>query len=95
MEGNITMRNEMERLLKEELRVLAIRTRDRLHLTQREMASKLEMSESSYSDIETGRTKCSTLTAVLLLCMQDEPKNFLQTVEAKFAAHYEGELQPV
>jgi len=89
------IRHELESILGEEFRFLAIKTRERLGITQREMGERLQMSESSYSDIETGRTKCSTLTAVLLLCMQDEPKNFLQTVEAKFAAHYEGELQPV
>lgn len=87
------MRHKKEGLLKEELRVLAIRTRENLHLTQNEMAKRLEMSESSYSDIETGRTMCGTLTTVLLLDMQDEPKDFLYDVRMKFERQYEKEMQ--
>ena len=89
------MRHEKEELLKEELRILAIRTRDRLHLTQNEMGKKLEMSESSYSDIETGKTMCGTLTAILLLNMQDDPRAFFSHLEIKFAKQYEKEMQPV
>lgn len=87
------MRHKKEELLKEGLRVLAIRTREKLHLTQNEMAKRLEMSESSYSDIETGRTMCGTLTTVLLLDMQDEPKDFLYDVRMKFERQYEKEMQ--
>lgn len=89
------MRNEMEKLLKEELRVLAIKTRDRLHLTQREMAIKLEMSESSYSDIETGLSMCGTLTTVLLLSEQDDPYAYLQELSEKLIALYESAMQLV
>jgi len=91
--ANIKMRHEKEEILKEELRVLAIVTRDRLHLKQREMAKSLEMSESSYSDIETGRTMCGTLTAVLLLAMQKEPSVFLAHVSVRFEQKYEKEMQ--
>lgn len=86
------MRNEKEGLLKDELRLLAIRTRDRLDLTQREMAERLEMSESSYSDIETGVYMCGTLTAMLLLLMQEDPRTFLQALDEAFAKQYEGLL---
>ncbi len=91
--GNITMRNEMEKLLKEELRTLAIRTRERLHLTQREMAIRLEMSESSYSDIETGLSMCGTLTTVLLLSELDDPYTYLQQAKEKLNALYESSMQ--
>lgn len=87
------MRHEKEKLLKEELRILAITTRDRLGLTQKEMGRRLAMSESCYSDIETGRAMCSTLTAVILLDMQDDPKRFLFSVEAKFKEQYEKEMK--
>lgn len=87
------MRNEMEGLLKDELRLLAIRTRDRLHLTQREMANKLVMSESSYSDIETGVSMCGTLTTVLLLSEQEDPDAYLQSLQLKFKQLYEEEMQ--
>ena len=86
------MRIEKEMLLKDQLRLLAIRTRDRLDLTQREMAERLEMSESSYSDIETGVYMCGTLTAMLLLLMQEDPRTFLQALDEAFAKQYEGLL---
>ena len=89
------MRHELSNILGEELRFLAIRTRTRLNLTQKEMGEKLYMSESSYSDIETGRTHCGMLTAVLLLDMQENPKEFLQNAERKIAEWYEKEMQPV
>ena len=89
------MRNEMEKLLKEELRTLAIRTRERLDLTQREMAIKLEMSESSYSDIETGLSMCGTLTTVLLLSELDDPYAYLQELQRKLIALYENTMQLV
>ena len=86
------MRTEKEMLLKDQLRLLAIRTRDRLDLTQREMAERLEMSESSYSDIETGVYMCGTLTAMLLLLMQEDPQGLLQALDEAFAKQYEGLL---
>ena len=87
------MRHEKEKLLKEELRILAITTRDRLGLTQKGMDRRLAMSESCYSDIETGRAMCSTLTAVILLDMQDDPKRFLFATKAKFKEQYEKEMK--
>lgn len=89
------MRHEKEELLKEELRVLAITTRDRLNLTQSKMARLLEMSESSYSDIETGKTMCGALTTVLLLGLQEDANAFLLKLEIKFSKQYEKEMQMV
>lgn len=89
------MRYELEKILKEELRFLAITTRNRLNLTQKEMGERLIMSESSYSDIETGRFMCSTLTTLLLLDLQDNPYDFLQKVKTKFVQWYEKEMQPI
>ena len=87
------MRHELSIILGEELRFLAIETRERLALTQKEMGEKLYMSESSYSDIETGRSHCGMLTAVLLLDMQNDPKAFLEKLEGKIALQYEKEIQ--
>ena len=78
------MREEMEALLKEDLRVLAIRTRDRLGYKQKQMAEKLVMSDSSYSDIETGEYMCGTLTAILLLIAQSDPDQYLRKLECGF-----------
>lgn len=87
------MRGEMEEILKEELRVLALKTRDRMQLTQNRMSELLAMSETSYSDIETGTYMCGTLTTVLLLMAQENPEIFLEELSGKFQELYEKELQ--
>ena len=89
------MRGKMETLFKEELRILAIRTRAHLNITQKEMANKLEMSESSYSDIETGRIMCGTLTTTLLFAEQEDPQECLERLKIKLKKLYEEELQPI
>ena len=53
------------------------------------------MSESSYSDIETGKYSCGMLTAVLLLGMQEDPKGALALIEAKIGARYAKEMAAV
>ncbi|MBQ8310928.1 MAG: helix-turn-helix transcriptional regulator [Clostridia bacterium] len=87
------MRNEYKRILGEELRVLAIQTRAKHNLSQREMGERLYISESSYSDIERGVSHCSATTAALLLEMQDDPKAFLQMVREKYTQWYETEMR--
>ena len=86
------IRDNLETILGEEFRFLAIKTRERLHLTQREMGDRLQMSESSYSDIERGVYNPGALSAVLLLNMQDDPNCFLSTVNEKFREWYEREM---
>ena len=84
------MRQNFEKILGDELRYLAITTRDALHLTQREMGELLQMGESSYSDLETGETLCaSTLTAILLLKMQGDPSVFLEHIAERFGEEVE------
>ena len=89
------MRDELNDIFGEDLRVLSIQTRDRLDITQLVMGEKLYMSESSYSDIETGRSHCSMTTAILLLEMQDDPKSFLENTVKKAKEQEEEGLQPV
>ena len=89
------IRDDLTQILGEELRFLAIKTRDRLNLTQKEMSEILHMSESSYSDIETGKSNCGTLTAVLLLSIQEDPTHFLNAVNVEFQKWYDGEMMPV
>ena len=86
------IRDDLKIILGEELRFLAIKTRERLNLTQKEMGDRLQMSDSSYSDIETGKSNCGALTAVLLLNLQENPKDFLNTVNDKFQSWYEKEM---
>ena len=89
------IREDLETILGEEFRFLAIKTRERLKLTQKEMSDRLQMSDSSYSDIERGKNHPGALTAVLLLNMQDDPNCFLNTVDEKFHEWYEREMTTV
>jgi DNA-binding XRE family transcriptional regulator len=89
------MRKEYEMILAKELRLLAIETRERLNLTQREMSSRLQMSESSYSDIETGRYNCSMASAILLLNLQEDPTLFIRRCVRKALRIVEREVQTV
>lgn len=90
------IRDDLNVILGEELRFLAIKTRARLGLTQKKMGDRLQMSESNYSDIETGEINCcGTLTAILLLGMQDDPIRFLRIVNNKFVSWYEKEMTTV
>lgn len=76
-------RKALEKQLKNNIRILAIQTRAELNLTQRKMADRLHMSESCYSDIETGRSGGSTLTFLLLLEMQDKAEECLHSFSAE------------
>lgn len=89
------MRQKYEKILGEELRYVAIQTRERLGLTQREMSERLQMSESSYSDIETGRSFCGALTETLLLSMMDNPNVFVNRVTQKFSDCIQKEIEKV
>ena len=89
------IRDDLTQILGEELRFLAIKTRERLNLTQKKMSEKLQMSESSYSDIETGKNKCGTLTAVLLISIQEDPSLFLNTLNTEFQKWYDGKIMTV
>ena len=55
------MRREFERILGEELRYLAIETRERLGLTQKEMGEDLQMGETSYSEFERSEIICASV----------------------------------
>lgn len=79
----VYMRDEAEQILKQELRFLALKTRNRLELTQKQMSELLLMNEKSYSDIETGVYMCGTLTCVFLIMMQEDPNAFLQNLRSK------------
>ena len=87
------MRDEKELILKKTLRELALKTREEVHITQKEMSELLSMNEKSYSDIETGVYMCGTLTCVLLLMIQDDPRIFLDQLRLEFDTAYEKELQ--
>ncbi len=95
------MRQELEKAIGGQLRLLAIRTRNTLKITQKDMSEKLCVSESSYSDIETGKFHCGMLTCILLLCMQSDTDEFFDTVRKiceerqKYLLFDEKEVQPL
>lgn len=95
------MREELEKAIGGQLRLLAIRTRNTLKIIQKGMTEKLCMSETSYSDIETGKFHCSMLTCVLLICMQSDTHEFFDTVRGiceerqKYLLFDEKEVQPL
>lgn len=89
------MRNEMEAILKETFKELALKTRYERGLTQNKMSRALVMSERSYEDIERGKTGCGALTVVLLLMELDDPILFLNGLKKKLERAYEMAGAPV
>ena len=65
------MRQKLKNILGEECGFLVLETREHLGVTQMKMRERLNMGEGSYSDIETGRNHCGTLTAMLLSDKQE------------------------
>ena len=78
----------MNNILKHDFRELALRERERLGLTQRQMAETLVMSERSYADIESGVSACGALTVTLLLISLPNPNDFLQKIRKDFDSLY-------
>lgn len=89
------MRDKIEQMLKQELRLIALKTRNHLALTQKQMSELLFMNEKSYSDIETGVYMCGTLTCIILIMMQEDPNAFLQNLRQKIDKVYDEEMQVV
>ena len=78
------MREKLEAILKNETRVLALKLRAELDLTQAEMAEALHMSTRGYADIESGASACGSLTFALLLIRIPDPVDFLRGVKLEF-----------
>ena len=76
------MRNELENILKNATRELALQ--ERKDFTQEKMAEELYMSPRSYSDIECGVNSCGALTTVLLLMRLPSADPFLQDLRRRF-----------
>ena len=84
------MRNEMQAILKAEMRMAAISEREHDDITQEKMAELLFMNPRSYSDIECGVTACGALTTVLLLMRMKSPEEFLRGLRSKFDELFNG-----
>ncbi len=79
----INMRDDIEKFLKEYLRVVALKERERQELTQAQMAERLCMSPRSYAYIESGENLCGTLTALMLLIDCPARESILHDIEVK------------
>lgn len=86
--GTAVMRAEMEAILKETFRDLALKLRYDRKITQYMMAEALVMSERSYEDIECGRSACGALTICLLLMECEDANEFLADLRVKFDEVY-------
>ena len=89
------MRNEMEMVLKQKFRNLALKIRYEQGLTQSEMSKALVMSERSYEDIERGQSGCGALTIVLLLMTVDNPIIVLDELRMELKKAYDKAGLPV
>lgn len=85
------MRNELETIIKDTFRVLALKARASHNLTQEQMAEALAMVPRSYTDIESGVHMCGTLTAILLLIDHPDPVSVLAELKEKFEKLYSEE----
>lgn len=67
------MRNLYTGILKDTFRIELMKFRTERNLTQARMSERIEMSERSYADIESGKSCCSAVTLVLYLvyCCDD------------------------
>lgn len=79
------MRKQYEKVLKAFFREKIFRRRDKLEITQEEMASRLIMACRTYVDIEHGKSGCSALTlAIYLVYICEDPLLFLNELRNVF-----------
>jgi len=79
------MRKQYTRIFKDFFHSQLIHSRDRLGMSQEEMAELLEMAGRSYIDLDHGKTGCSAVTLVLyLIYVCDEPTLFLKQLKEAF-----------
>lgn len=86
------MRAEIETIFKETFRDLTIAIRDDLGFTQARMSEALLMSERSYSDIESGRSSCGAITALMLILHMDNRDELLDKLKARILEMYLSEV---
>lgn len=73
------MRKQYEQILKQQCHKRLLQRREKLGLTQEEMARLLLMACRTYVDLDHGKTGCSALTlALYLLYICADPADFLE-----------------
>ena len=79
------MRKRYKKVLKEFFHDKLFRSRIELGISQEEMASRLEMSNRNYIDLDHGKTCCSSLTfALFLIYICTDPLHFLEGLRLAF-----------
>ncbi len=82
------MRKECQKVLKKQFHIHLIRSRDRLGITQSQMACRLHMACRSYIELDHGTSCCGGLTFMLyLIYICADPIGFL--VELQYAIEQE------
>lgn len=76
------MRRKIEAVYKDTFRNIALKTRFDLGFTQAKMSEALLMSERSYEEIESGRSACGAVTAILLLLHANDRDEILADLKA-------------
>lgn len=84
-----TMKIIYTTIFKQYFRSCLLQTRSQLGLTQSQMAEKLNISDRAYSNLESGKYCCSTITLVLfLLLCTDNYNTFLEDLRKEFENVY-------
>ena len=81
------MNNQIREIIKQYTRSEMLKTRSQLKITQVEMASRLNISSREYTNIESGKVCCSTITMLVYLneiCSDSE--KFLDGLKAALDA---------
>lgn len=79
------MRKKFKTLFKKFFHAKLCERRLSLGITQDEMASKLNMSTRTYSDLDNGKTCCSAITLALYLTyVCEDPVHFLEALRKEF-----------
>ena len=87
-----TMRKNIEAVYKDTFRDIALKTRFDLDFTQAKMSEALLMSERSYEEIESGRSACGAVTAMLLLLYVEHRDEVLDELKTSMEKAYDEEV---
>ena len=87
-----TMRKNIEAVYKDTFRDIALKTRFDLGFTQAKMSEALLMSERSYEEIESGRSACGAVTAMLLLLYIEHRNEVLDKLKTSMEKAYDEEV---
>ena len=83
------MRKIYTTIFKHYFRACLLRTRNKLGLTQSQMAEKLNIGHRAYISLESGKSCCSAITLVFFLLCMDNYDTFLEDLRKEFKEAHE------